>query len=114
MRENVQKEAAQKLLGRYGHQLLFAAMRIILPAEGNLTVGKGHDPMIRDGDTMCVPSQVMKNVQRTAKRRLGVYDPVLTEQRTKKRAEGTFLRKGPKGAGKGQLSFFEKRSSAQP
>jgi hypothetical protein len=79
MRENVEKEAAQKLLGRYGHQLLFAALRIILPAEGNLTIGKGHDPVIRDGDTMCVPSQIMKNVQRTAERRFRVYDPVLTE-----------------------------------
>src|SRR3954467_10912274 len=112
MRENVEKEAAQKLLGCYGHQLLFAAMGVILPAERHLIIREVYDPVIRDGDTMCVPSQVMKNVQRTAERRLRVHDPVLAEERTKKRTEGPFLRKWLKSSWKGQLSFS--KSSLQP
>ena len=79
MREHMEKEAAQKLFRRYCHQLLFAAMRIILPAERDLAIGKGNDPMVGDGDAMCVAGQVMKDVLRAAERWLGIHDPVLAE-----------------------------------
>ena len=68
----MEKAAAQKLLGGMRHLLLFAAMCIVFPAERNLTVFEGHDPMIGDHGTMCVPGQVMKNVLRVAERMLGV------------------------------------------
>lgn len=95
----MQKEASQKLVRRNGHQLLLAAVSIILPAESNLAIGKGNDPMVGDGHAMCIASQVMKYVLRTAEGRFGVYDPVLAEQRTKKRTEGLCLRQRCENAG---------------
>jgi hypothetical protein len=79
MREHMQKKAAQKLFRRYYHELLFAAMRIILPAKRDLAIGKGNDPMIRDSNAMCVAGQVMKDVLRASERRLGIHDPILVE-----------------------------------
>jgi hypothetical protein len=75
----MEKKAAQKLFRCHCHQLLFAAVRVILPAERDLAIGEGNDPVVGDGDTMCVAGQVMKNVLRTAERRFGVHDPVLAE-----------------------------------
>src|SRR5258705_12026180 len=82
-------------------------MGVVLPAESDLTVGKSHQPMIRDGNAMRIARQVMENVLRTAEGRLGVHHPVLTEQRAKKRAEGRLLCEGLKSAGEAQLSFSE-------
>ena len=112
MREHMQKKAAQKLLGRYGHQLLFAAVGVILPAERHLTVGEVHEPVVGDGDAMGIAGQIMKNVLWTAERRFGVHDPVLAKERAKKKMECSFLRKRLKTAGKDQLAF--PKSSLQP
>ena len=100
MREYMQKKAPQKLFRRYCHELLFAAMGIILPAKSDLTIGEVYDPVIGDGDAMGVAGQIMKNVLRTTEGRFGVHDPVLAEERTKKRTEGPFLRQWLKAAWK--------------
>ena len=96
----MQQEAAQKLICCDGHQLLFAAVGVILPAERYLSSGEADQTMVGDGDTVGVAGQVMKHVLRTAERRLRVHHPVLTEKRSKKRTEGSFVRKWLKAAGK--------------
>ena len=101
MRQHMEKKAAQKLLCCHGHQLLFAAVGVILPAEGNLTISEGNEPVVGDGDTMCIAGQVMKNVLRAAERRFGVHDPVVLEERTKKGMECSLLRKWLKLSRKG-------------
>ncbi len=83
----MQKEAAQKLLGCHSHQFLFAAVGVILPAERHAAIGEVNDSMIGDGNAMGVAGQVMKDVLRAAERRFGIHDPILAEERTKKRAE---------------------------
>ena len=82
-------------------------MRVVLPAEGDLTVSKSLQPVIGDGNAMRVASQIMQHVLRTAERRLRVHHPVLTEQRAKERAECRLFRKRLKSAGEAQLSFAE-------
>jgi len=79
MWKHVVKKAAQKLLRCNCHQLLFAAVSVILPPERHLIIGEVYEPMIGDGDAMGVAGQAMKNVLRTAERRFGVHDPVLAE-----------------------------------
>ena len=79
MWKHVEKKTAQKLLCCHCHELLFAAVGVILPAERNLIISQGNDPVVGDGDTMGVVGQVMKNVLWAAERRLGVHDPVLAE-----------------------------------
>ena len=110
--KHVEKKAAQKLLGRYGHQLLLAAAGVIFPAERHLIIGEVYKPVIGDGDAMGVAGQVVKDVLWATERWFGVHDPVLAEERAKKRAEGLFLCQGLKTAWKGQLSVL--KSSLQP
>ena len=110
----MQEEAAQKLLRCHCHQLLFAAVRVILPAERDLAIGEVNNPMIGDGDAMRVAGQVMKNVLRAAERRLGVHDPVLAEERTKKRTECPFRSQAAEDCREKPTVFSEKLSSTQP
>ena len=42
MWEYMEKEAPQKLLCSHRHELLLTAMRVILPAEGDLTIGESR------------------------------------------------------------------------
>jgi hypothetical protein len=63
-------------MGGNGHDLLFAAVRIVSPAEGDATVFEGHESMVGDGDAMGITGQVVENVLGAAEGRLGVDDPV--------------------------------------
>ena len=78
--QDVQQEAAQELMSGNGHDLLLAAVGIVSPAEGDAIVFEGHEPMVGDGDAMGVAGQVVENMFGAAEGRLGVDDPVLSEQ----------------------------------
>jgi len=99
MWKHMQEEAAQKLLCSDGHELLFAAVGVVLPAERHVAISKVDDPVVGDGNAVGVAGQVLKNVLRSAERRFGVHDPVLPEERTKKGTEGPFVLKRLKAAG---------------
>ena len=103
MRKYMEKEAPQKLLCCHCHELLFAAVGVILPAERHLIIGEVYEPVVGDGDTMCIAGQVMKNVPRATEGRLGVHDPVLAKKRAQERMEGALLCKWSEGAGERQL-----------
>ena len=98
-RKHMEKEATQELVSSDGHHFLFAAVGIVFPAERDLTIDEVDDPMVGDGNAVGVAGQVMKNVLRSAERRFGVHDPVLTEERTKKGTESPFVLKRLKAAG---------------
>lgn len=87
MWEYMKKEAPQKLLCGDRHELLLAGVGVVLPAKGDLTVGEVNNPVVGDCHTMCIASQVMKNVLRAAEGRFGVYDPVLNIKRPEKSPE---------------------------
>src|ERR1700757_4124930 len=75
--QNVKKESAQELMGGKGHDLFFAAMSIVSPAEGDALVLEGHKPMVGDGYSMGVAGQVVENMFGAAEGWLGVDHPVL-------------------------------------
>jgi len=52
--QRVQQEAAQKLVERQGHQLVFIVVRGIAPAKGDLVSGQGDESMVRDSHAMGV------------------------------------------------------------
>jgi hypothetical protein len=52
--EQVQQEAAQKLIERQGHQLGFVVVSGIAPAKGDLVIGQGDESVVGDGDAMGV------------------------------------------------------------
>jgi len=75
----MEKKAAQKLLRSHCHELLLAAVRVVLPAESDLAIREGNNPVVGNGNAMCVASQIMKYVLRTSERRLRVHDPILAK-----------------------------------
>jgi hypothetical protein len=52
--EQVQQEATQELVERYGHQFLLVVMGRIAPAKGDLVIGQGDESMVGDGDAVGV------------------------------------------------------------
>lgn len=104
-RQNMQQEPAQELLGGQRHLPLFALVSVVFPPEGDLAIGKIHDPVVGDGDAMRIASQVVENVFRSSEWPLGVNHPVLTKQRAEKSVEGLFLGQAFDTTGEGQFSL---------
>jgi hypothetical protein len=87
MRQHMEKKAAQELLRRDGHQLLFAAVRVILPAESDLAISEGDNPVVGNNDAMCVAGQVMKTCcgpPKGVSRRLPSLDGTANEEKNGK------------------------------
>ena len=64
MRQNVQKEAADKLLGRKGHLLGFVTICAIPVAECYETIFNLHNAMVGDCDSMSIPAEIIKDLPR--------------------------------------------------
>src|SRR5260370_1339126 len=87
-RQDVEQEAAQKLLRTERHHSLLIPVGIILPAESNLVMLESHEAVVGDGHAMGVTGERAEHMMRTAEGRLGVDDPVWTEQGTEEGGEG--------------------------
>lgn len=72
----MQEESAQKLTGGNRHLPLLITMGIIFPTERDLICGHGDQPVIGDGHTMGVASQVMEYMLGSPEGLLGVHHPV--------------------------------------
>jgi len=70
-RQDMEQEAAQELMRRYGHDLLLVAVCVVSPAEGDLIPVEGDETMAGDGHAMGVSSQVAEDVFRAAEGWLG-------------------------------------------
>lgn len=88
----MQQISAQELIGGDGHDLVLAAVSIVLPPEGDTMVFASHQAVVRDGDSMGVAGQIVENVFGTAEGRLGTDDSVLLADLPEEVAEG--LRQG--------------------
>ena len=58
VRQGVQQEAADELVGVKRHELGLAVMAIILPAEGDLGVGQADQAGVGDGDAVRVSAEI--------------------------------------------------------
>ena len=74
------EEAAQELLRRERHGALLTAVRVVLPAKGDLEVGDREQAMVGDGHAIGVAGQVVKDVFGSAEGLLGIDDPVLLKE----------------------------------
>jgi hypothetical protein len=90
--QHVLQKPAEELGAGESHGALLVVIRIILPAEPDLRIGDGENPMVGDGDAMRIASQVLQNVVWTAKRRLRIHDPILLKQGSQEPAEVAFIR----------------------
>ena len=64
-------------MGSECHGALFTAVSIVLPAKMDLGSRDGKQPMVGNGDTMRVASQIVQHVLGAAERRPGIDNLVL-------------------------------------
>ena len=91
----VDQESPQKLLRGNGHDLLLAAVGIILPSERHSIILKCDESMVGDRDSMGIAREIMQNMFGPTEGWLGVDDPVLLEKLSQKPAEATWLGQTP-------------------
>ena len=60
----------------------------IAPAEGDVAIREGDQPGVGDGDAMRVGTEIAQDMFRSAEGRLGVDDPVVSEQYPQPGSEG--------------------------
>ena len=77
LRQNVQEESPDELLGREGHFAFLVAMSIVPPTKSDVIAVKRNQSVIGDGHTMGVAPEVAENLFRTTKGRLGINDPLV-------------------------------------
>jgi hypothetical protein len=68
---------------------------------------ESHEAVIGDGDAMGVAGEIAEHMMGTAEGRLGVDDPVLTEQGAQEGAEGLFVFERLESSGEGELVLLE-------
>ncbi len=76
VRQGVEQEATDELIGANGEKLRLAVVAIILPTEGDGRVGHADQARVRNGDTVCVAAEIGQHLSRSAEGRLGVHDPL--------------------------------------
>jgi len=76
----MQQESTQEFVGCHGHLALLVAVGIILPSECDVAVDYGHETVVGNGHAMRIAGQILEYVFWSAKRRLGINDPILPEQ----------------------------------
>src|SRR5207247_6837854 len=101
------KKRRRNSLTSESHRAFFAVICIILPTEADFGFGDGDNPMVGDGHTMGVTSQVLQDMVWPAKRRLRIHDPILLKQRSQESAEVVFIRQRQTLAEEGELSLAE-------
>jgi hypothetical protein len=91
LRQDVLQEAAQKFFARQGHGALLVVVSVVFPAKEYLGFVDRHNAVVGNGYAMRVASQIVQDVFGTAKRWLGVNDPVLLKEGVQECREGFFV-----------------------
>jgi len=89
-REDVLYEAAQEFFAGQRHSALFAVVGVVFPPEEHLGF-VDHNAVVGDSYAVRVTSQIVQNVFGSAKRWLGINDPIFLKQGVQKCAEGFFF-----------------------
>jgi len=87
----VLQEAAKELFVAESHRAFLIVIGVVPPSKLHLGFGDRDNPMVGDGDTMGITSQVLQDVVWSAKGWLGINDPVLLKQRAQETAEALFV-----------------------
>lgn len=90
-RQDVQQETPDELGGGQGHDLGPLRVRVVLPAEADLSAGQTDEPTVGDGDPVGLASEIIENLLRAAERALGVDDPFDSAQGPQMGGEGRWL-----------------------
>src|SRR6185437_7062211 len=80
LRQDVEQEATDELVGLEGHSLLGIVVPVVLPFESDPPVVDVQDAVVGDRDTVGVAADVVENLFGSGKGRLGVNHPLLLSQ----------------------------------
>src|ERR1039457_1082021 len=103
----MEHEATQELFGGYRHLALLAAVSVVFPAECDVAVGHGQEPMIGDGDAVGVACQIVEHMLRSAEGAFAVDNPLLTKERSQERGKGSSGGQGTEAAREHQLALMK-------
>ena len=87
IRENMEQESSDELMSSDGHYFPFAVVSVILPFEEYLCVLHLDDPVVGNGNTVCIPSEIFQHLFRLLKGGLAIHHPLFLPQLVKKRSE---------------------------
>lgn len=76
----MEQKSAQELVDFKSHGPLLVAVRGVSPAEGDLAIGQSDQPGVGDGDSVSVSAEIAQHMLRSSEGRLGIDNPILTEQ----------------------------------
>src|ERR1700748_1030434 len=76
VRQGVQQESSDELVGPQAHDLNGAVVAVVLPGERDMIVVAGFEAPIGDGDAMVVAAEIGEDLRGAAERLLGVDDPI--------------------------------------
>src|SRR6266404_9340486 len=76
VRQDMDQETADQLRAIERHRLLAVAVPVILPAEADLAVVHGQQPVVGDGATVGVASDIVEDLGWPGKRPLRVDHPL--------------------------------------
>ena len=107
VRQGVQKEASDELLGSERHDLGIAALTIVAPAEADVAVVEIDQPAIGDRDAMGVAAEIGQHLRGAPKGGLGIDHPVEAAQRDQALGEDGRLRQAGEFAEEAELVGFE-------
>lgn len=74
--QHMKQISSYELIDLERHGLLFTAVRVVTPSEGNSTVVKRKDPVIADSDSVGISAEVLKNTLGAVERGLAVDNPL--------------------------------------
>src|ERR1700676_1024127 len=80
-RQKMLQEAPKELVGVERHDALLTRVRVIFPAERDLSVGEVHDAVIGNRHTMRIACQILQHVCGSAEGRLRVHHPLVAMKR---------------------------------
>ena len=84
-RKQVQEEAAQELIDRQSHQLLFVVVSGVAPTESDFAVRKGKQAVVGDGHAMGIAPQILEYKLWATEGAFRIDHPIFSEQRSQPR-----------------------------
>jgi hypothetical protein len=89
--QDMKQKAAHELVRGDGHDSCLVPACIVPPTKCNVASAEGNEPVVGDGDAVSVAPEVTDHLLGTAEGGLGIKDPILMKQRSKKRREALGL-----------------------
>ncbi|OGW43461.1 MAG: hypothetical protein A2Y66_08245 [Nitrospirae bacterium RBG_13_41_22] len=91
MGQYMKKEPSDELIGLESHGLLFIAIGIVTPAEGDIAVLDFEDTVITDSDPVGISAQVLEDTLGAIERRLAIDNPLFMIEQLSKRVRSSNL-----------------------